>query len=404
MATDKKYSALTIGRPALFTDLFAVERADGTNAQMLFSDLFLPLGYENNVTAHAGGGQASSTVLTSTVKFHRVGTCATAADSISFGAATVANDWQYVRNDGVAACQLFGVIGGTDTINGAATGTGISIPAGCGIFLVSTATGKWTTTALAGGTNSGDETTTTIGNLINAATAKTTPVDADYVGLMDSAASNLLKKLSWANIKATLIGTAMAWTSAQRGVIIPLTDASTIAVDASTANNFFLAIAGNRTLGVPTNLVAGQQGTICVRQDTTGSRTLAYAWCYRWAGGTAGTLSTVGCSEDQLVYSVDVYGTSTVTITNASPGVMTWTAHGLTTGQQIQLTTTGSLNTGLTASTTYFFTRVDANSGKFSTTLANCAAGTFINTSSTGSGTQTATAVSIKLALNKAYA
>jgi len=54
------------------------------------------------------------------------------------------------------------------------------------------------------GTNTGDETTTTAGALINGATAKTTPVDADYVGLMDSAASNILKKLSWANLKATL--------------------------------------------------------------------------------------------------------------------------------------------------------------------------------------------------------
>src|SRR5690606_12350773 len=33
---------------------------------------------------------------------------------------------------------------------------------------------------------------------------KATPVDADQVGLMDSAASNILKKVSWANIKATL--------------------------------------------------------------------------------------------------------------------------------------------------------------------------------------------------------
>ncbi len=40
--------------------------------------------------------------------------------------------------------------------------------------------------------------------LIADRTEKTTPVDADMVGLMDSAASNVLKKLSWANIKATL--------------------------------------------------------------------------------------------------------------------------------------------------------------------------------------------------------
>lgn len=39
---------------------------------------------------------------------------------------------------------------------------------------------------------------------IVAATAKTTPVDADTMPLIDSAASNVLKKVTWANIKATL--------------------------------------------------------------------------------------------------------------------------------------------------------------------------------------------------------
>jgi hypothetical protein len=54
------------------------------------------------------------------------------------------------------------------------------------------------------GTNTGDETTTTIGALLNGATSKTTPVDADQLGLMDSAAANVLKKLSWANLKTAL--------------------------------------------------------------------------------------------------------------------------------------------------------------------------------------------------------
>jgi hypothetical protein len=54
------------------------------------------------------------------------------------------------------------------------------------------------------GTNSGNETTTTVGTLINGATAKATPIDADMVALMDSASSNVVRKLSWANIKATL--------------------------------------------------------------------------------------------------------------------------------------------------------------------------------------------------------
>lgn len=42
------------------------------------------------------------------------------------------------------------------------------------------------------------------GSFINGLTDKTTPVDADYIPLMDSADSNNTKKLSWANLKATL--------------------------------------------------------------------------------------------------------------------------------------------------------------------------------------------------------
>lgn len=38
---------------------------------------------------------------------------------------------------------------------------------------------------------------------VHAATSKTTPVDADELPLIDSAASNVLKKLTWANLKAT---------------------------------------------------------------------------------------------------------------------------------------------------------------------------------------------------------
>ena len=43
-----------------------------------------------------------------------------------------------------------------------------------------------------------------IGAAIDDATAKTTPVDADTLPLTDSAASNVMKKVSWTNIKATL--------------------------------------------------------------------------------------------------------------------------------------------------------------------------------------------------------
>lgn len=43
-----------------------------------------------------------------------------------------------------------------------------------------------------------------VGTSVDGATAKTTPVDADTMPIIDSAASNVLKKVTWANIKATL--------------------------------------------------------------------------------------------------------------------------------------------------------------------------------------------------------
>ena len=43
-----------------------------------------------------------------------------------------------------------------------------------------------------------------VGVRIAAATSKATPVDADSLALSDSAASNVLKKLTWANLKASL--------------------------------------------------------------------------------------------------------------------------------------------------------------------------------------------------------
>ncbi len=44
-----------------------------------------------------------------------------------------------------------------------------------------------------------------VGAAIHGAAAKTTPVDADTIPLIDSAASNVLKKLTWANLKTTLV-------------------------------------------------------------------------------------------------------------------------------------------------------------------------------------------------------
>ena len=102
------------------------------------------------------------------------------------------------------------------------------------------------------------KTATDVATNIHAATAKTTPADADEIGIADSAASFALKKLTWANIKTALTG-------------------------------LFAPIASPAFTGTPTAPTAST-GT-----DTTQIATVAYANAI--AGGTtvpSGSLTTNG--------------------------------------------------------------------------------------------------------------
>lgn len=101
---------------------------------------------------------------------------------------------------------------------------------------------------------------------------------------------------------------AQSFTAAQRGAISALTDGATITPDFAVANNFSVTLGGNRTLANPSNLTAGQSGSIFVAQDGTGSRTLAYGSQYDFIGGTAPTLSTAASSVDRIDYIVRTTG------------------------------------------------------------------------------------------------
>lgn len=79
---------------------------------------------------------------------------------------------------------------------------------------------------------------------------------------------------------------------------------------------------------------------------------------------------------------------SIVTITIASPGVVTWTANGLTNGSTVKFTTTGALPTGIVAGTTYYIVNQATNSFQISATQG----GTAINTTGSQSGVHTAVA------------
>ena len=86
-----------------------------------------------------------------------------------------------------------------DAISGTNTGDQSSVTGNAG-----TATALETARTIDGQSFDGSANITVIAPGTNAAASKTTPVDADQLPLVDSAASNVLKKLTWANIKATL--------------------------------------------------------------------------------------------------------------------------------------------------------------------------------------------------------
>ena len=94
------------------------------------------------------------------------------------------------------------------------------------------------------------------------------------------------------------------YTASQIGEVTALTDAASIATDLALSNNFAITLGGNRTLANPTNITAGQSGSIFVTQDGTGSRTLAYGTNFKFVAGTAPTLSTAASSVDRIDYVV----------------------------------------------------------------------------------------------------
>ena len=85
--------------------------------------------------------------------------------------------------------------------------------------------------------------------------------------------------------------------------VVVLADAATIAVDASLGNDFRVTIAGNRTMGNPSNPVDGQKITFQVTQGSAGSFTLTWGSGYEFSAGLPQpTLSTTAGQTDLLAF------------------------------------------------------------------------------------------------------
>jgi microcystin-dependent protein len=103
---------------------------------------------------------------------------------------------------------------------------------------------------------------------------------------------------------------------------------------------------------------------------------------YKICDGSAISRSTYATSFGILSPSV---GTFTVTI--ATPGVFTLTSHALVAGDQVYLTTTGALPTGLSQNTLYYVIAAGLTANAFE--LSTTRGGSAINTTGSQSGTHT---------------
>lgn len=181
-------------------------------------------------------------------------------------------------------------------------------------------------------------------------TDKTTPIDTDISLIQE--VWLLVKKVTWANIKATLktyfdtlyakvwsvwstwitmntskilwrstasvgaieeISVTGSWNvvlttnptitkPTLNGTVNALTadtDGATITFDMSASNIHTVTLGGNRTLAV-SNVSVGQCFILRLQQDATGSRTVTWFTTIKWAGGSAPTLTTTASKADLI--------------------------------------------------------------------------------------------------------
>lgn len=87
-----------------------------------------------------------------------------------------------------------------------------------------------------------------------------------------------------------------------RGTIASATDGATITFDLSTSDWFTVTLGGNRTLALA-NPAVGQQFSLILKQDATGSRTIS-SWFsgILWPGGTTPILTTTANKSDVFTF------------------------------------------------------------------------------------------------------
>lgn len=169
-----------------------------------------------------------------------------------------------------------------------------------------------------------------VASTIHGVSGKTTPVDADELGLIDSAASNALKKLTWANVKATLKTYFDALYQPASSALTALASAFTPASSSGPAGLAFAEDTDNGSNKVTLKAPASVASDIDVTLPSTAGTLAALSAAQKWTGAqqfgrTAGTIATTsGTDFDNASgddHSRTVAGNVTYTVSNVPSGV-----------------------------------------------------------------------------------
>lgn len=310
---------------------------------------------EDGITAHAGGGKASAYALSATKSYHRISVCATAADSVLMPASAAGVD-HYLRNDGVAAMQVFG--NGTDTINGVATATGVSQAASTGSWYVCTTAGAWTTTPLTAGSSNATTVTITDDTSTNSTmypvwVAAASGSQAEKVTSTKFTYNPSTGALSTTTFIGALTGNADTATSATTAgsatTATTATNATNITTtdDTSTNATYYPTIqtasGGTNSLKTSTtklsfnpstgNLVSTKYNGVTVTTATSATLTLANSSSLITSGGNSVTLTSTGTTTVTLPTSGTLAITTQATdtfgaLTDVTTNNVSATAHG----------------------------------------------------------------------------
>ena len=235
---------------------------------------------------------------------------------------------------------------------------------------------------------------------LSSISVSSTPQNVSATGANTVAAGNRVQIVFSSNSGATNINMTL---KATRTAVSSVSNSDGTLTASPTAGDVVVSLAslssGKLLVGNGSNVATGvsmsgdatlaNTGAVTVTK-TSGAAFTSYATAA--VGQLPGTTTNDNASAGNIgeyLYCTAVKQNANVTISNASPCVVTWSGHGLNGWTPVVFTTTGSLPAGLTAGTVYWVIPSSITASTFE--VSSSIGGSAVNTTSNGSGTQTCT-------------